>query len=76
MAEKSEDYAVRAAREWILNNCDGGVAYSGCDCLSCDSVRKYQAERIKELAAIVRKYVDENRSMIMIDGVWYERKGE
>jgi hypothetical protein len=58
MDEKSEDYAVSAARAWFNETGAIPQGYKGCDCPTCTSNCKYYNEQVEQLAAIIRKHVD------------------
>lgn len=53
----SEDYAMRAAQEWLEDT--PAIDYKGCSCLSCSAKCKWYDKRLELLAAIIRKHVTE-----------------
>ena len=58
-----EDYAVKAAKEWLAVRQE--LVYASCDCATCKSNQAYNAKEIEQLAAVIRKHVEEDKEIYL-----------
>lgn len=51
MAKEEDDYAVKAAKEWVQTHHDDSIT-------DCDAFMKHIEDSVTELAAVIRKYAE------------------